>query len=119
MLADGSRVAYSPVVRAGGFVFVSGQLPFDADRRIVSGGIEEHTFRCYSNVAELLSISGVGLGQVVKTVNYLSRKQDFAAFNRAYRQVFGDHLPARSTVCARLLVPHATIEVDVIAYCGG
>lgn len=114
-MPDGSRAAYSPIIRAAGFVYLSGQLPFDADRRIVPGGIAEHVKQCYDNVETLLKSVGYGLGDVVKTVNYLADERDFAGFNAAYAAIFGDSLPARSTVCVRLLMP-ATLEVDVVAY---
>lgn len=113
-MPDGSRAPYSPAVRAGSLVFLSGQLPFDASRRIVPGGIVAHTRQCYSNVQALLRTIGCDLSNVVKTVNYLTNEEDFAEFNRIYREIFGDCLPARSTICARLLMP-ATLEVDVIA----
>lgn len=117
-MADGSLAAYSPVVRAGPLVFVSGQLPFDPDRRVIAGGVVEHTRRCYANVFALLEAAGCGRERIVKTVNYLAREEDFGAFNSVYLEVFGDLLPARSTVVARLLVPAAALEVDVIAYVG-
>jgi len=114
-MPDGSRAAYSPMVRAGGFVFLSGQLPFDPERRLVPGGITEHTRQCYGNVQRLLKLIGYDLCDVVKTVNYLAKEADFQDFNKAYVTVFGDALPARATVCAKLLMP-AALEVDVIAY---
>jgi 2-iminobutanoate/2-iminopropanoate deaminase len=116
-MPNGTLAAYSPIVRAGGFVFVSGQLPFDANRKIVSGGIEEQARQCYENVRALLREAGCGLEHVVKTVNYLADPRDFAAFNVAYAELFGESLPARSTVSARLLVDGAAIEVDVVACC--
>lgn len=114
-MADGSRAAYSPIVRAGGFVFLSGQLPFDSERHIVPGGIAEHTRQCYANVQRLLQSIGYDVTDIVKTVNYLANEADFPAFNHAYVAIFGDVLPARSTVCAKLLMP-AALEVDVIAF---
>lgn len=114
-MPGGGLAAYSPMVRAGGFVFVSGQLPFDPDRRIVPGGIAEHTQQCYDNVRALLRSIGYDLGDIVKTVNYLAKKEDFGGFNQAYAAIFGDQLPARSTVRVDLLMP-ACLEVDVIAF---
>jgi len=115
IMPDGSQAAYSPMVRAGGFVFLSGQLPFDPARRIVPGGIVEHTRQCYANVLQMLQSIGCDLGDVVKTVNYLANEADFRDFNKAYVSVFGDTPPARSTVCVKLLMP-AALEVDVIAF---
>lgn len=114
-MPNGSLAAYSPMVRAGGFIFLSGQLPFDPDRRIVEGGIEAHVAQCYGNVRALLQTVNCDLADIVKTTNYLANPEDFAAFNQAYLNVFGDTLPARATVCAQLLMP-AALEVDVIAY---
>jgi 2-iminobutanoate/2-iminopropanoate deaminase len=116
-MPDGSRAPYSPMVRAGGFVFVSGQLPFDAQRRIVPGGIEEHTRQAYENVRTLLASINYDLSDIVKTVNYLASEKDFVQFNAVYTSIFAAELPARSTICTSLLMP-AALEVDVIAYQG-
>ncbi len=114
-MPGGGRAPYSPMVRAGGFVYISGQLPFDAERQIVPGGIEEHTRQSYENIRALLSTIGGDLSDLVKTVNYLAREEDFPRFNATYETIFGEQLPARSTVCVRLLMP-AALEVDAIAY---
>ena len=105
---------YSPAREAGSFVFVSGQLPFDTERRIVAGGIREQTQQCLANVAAILATQGLGLEHVVKTTVWLRRVEDFAAFNAAYAEVFPTRPPARSTVRADLMVD-ALVEIEAIA----
>jgi 2-iminobutanoate/2-iminopropanoate deaminase len=96
-------------------VFVSGQLPFDAERRVAGNGIEEQTARCLANVAAVLGQQGLGLEHVVKTTVWLARTEDFAAFNREYARHFPAPAPARSTVRADLMLPAALVEIEAVA----
>jgi 2-iminobutanoate/2-iminopropanoate deaminase len=106
---------FSPSRDAGQLVFVSGQMPFDAERRIADQGIEAQTARCIANLAALLERQGLGLQHVVKTTVWLTRVEDFAGFNREYARHFPTQPPARSTVRADLMVPNALIEIEAIA----
>ncbi|MGO8800810.1 MAG: RidA family protein [Roseiarcus sp.] len=106
---------FSPAVRTGDFVFVSGQVAFDADMRIVSGGIEAETRQALSNVAHILSLNGCTLADVVKCTVWLDDARDFHAFNRVYAEHFPGRKPARSTVESRLMID-AKIEIEAIAY---
>lgn len=109
---------FSPVRREGEFAFVSGQMPFDDQLRIVGDDVVEQTRVCLSRIESLLRAEGLGLGDVVKAMVWLRRVEDFAEFNRCYEAVFRAHTtlaPARSTVRADLMVPQALVEIEVIA----
>ena len=106
---------FSPAVRAGDFVYVSGQVPADADGVLVGGGIEAQTRQVMENLKRVLALAGCTLDDVVKSTVWLDDARDFGAFNRIYMSYFGDNKPARSTTEARLMVD-AKVEIDVVAY---
>ena len=106
---------FSPAVRAGDFVYVSGQVPTDKDGQTVSGGIETQTRRVIERISEVLSLAGCTLSDVCKANVWLEDARDFGSFNRVYMECFGTHRPARSTVESRMMVD-VKIEMDVIAY---
>ncbi len=95
---------YSPAVRAGGFVFVSGQGPVEAETgEVCREGIKEQTTLALTNVRLVLEGAGCGLEQVVKTTVYLTDMADFAAMNEVYATFFTTQPPARTTVAAAAL----------------
>jgi 2-iminobutanoate/2-iminopropanoate deaminase len=106
---------YHRAVRAGDFVFVSGQVPAGADGTLVGGGIEAQTKQVIENIKSALALSGLGLKDVVKTTVFIEDPRDFPAFNRVYAQYFGAALPARSTICTALVVD-CKVEIEAIAY---
>jgi reactive intermediate/imine deaminase len=106
---------FSKAVRAGDFVFLSGQVPMGSDGTIVVGGIEAQTKQSIENIKAILGSLGLGLKDVVKATVWLDDARDFAAFNRVYAQYFGEGLPARSTVQAPLMVD-CKVEIEVVAY---
>jgi enamine deaminase RidA (YjgF/YER057c/UK114 family) len=107
---------FSPALRAGDYIFVSGQLPFDEEMNIVEGGIEAQTRACMAHVEKALASVGSSLGHVVKAMVWLADPGDFPAFNTTYAGYFRDRPPTRATVGSTLMVPGALIEVDAIAY---
>jgi 2-iminobutanoate/2-iminopropanoate deaminase len=108
---------YSQAVRAGQFLFVSGQLALDpATAAFVEGGIGEQTRRVLQNLSAILEAGGASLAKVVRTTVYLADISDFAAMNDVYATFFAPPYPARSTIQAARLPKDARIEVDVIAY---
>ena len=113
------RPHFSPVRRAGDFLFVSGQLPFASGRQLVEGGIREQTGQCLLNVAAALATEGATLEHVVKVMVWLTDTADFPAFNQAYAELFPGTPPARATVCSALMVPGARIEIEATAYLPG
>ena len=107
---------YSQAVRAGGFIFASGQIPFDpATGEFVAGGIAEQTEQVLKNLTAVFAAAGVGVDRIVKTTVFLADMADFTAMNEVYGRFFGDAPPARSTVQAAGLPRGARIEIDAIA----
>nr|WP_145547480.1 RidA family protein [Variovorax boronicumulans] len=106
---------FSPAVRAGDFIYVSGQVPGNAQGEIVVGGIEAQTRQVMENLKAALALAGATLDDVCKCNCWLHDARDFGAFNRIYLEYFPNGKPARSTTEARLMVD-AKVEIDVIAY---
>ena len=110
---------YSQAVIAGGFVFVSGQIPIDPRTgEFVAGGIEEQTEQVLRNLSAVLAAAGSDLARVVKTTVYLADMNDFAAMNEVYGRYFQAEPPARATVQAARLPRNARVEIDVLALAG-
>ncbi len=107
---------YSPAVRAGGLVFVSGQGPADpATGQVMLGPVEEQTRLVLENVRAVLEAAGSSLSKVVKTTCYLQDIQDFAAMNEVYAGFFPSDPPARTTIQAANLPLGIAVEIDAIA----
>ena len=106
---------YTPAVRAGDFVFVSGQLGM-RDGSLVDGGVAGQTAQAVANLAERLAEMGASLTDVVKTTCFLIDMDTFTTFNAAYVEAFGDHRPARSTVEVSALPGGMAVEVEAWAY---
>jgi len=113
--AGGQPLPFSPAVRAGPFVFVSGQVAMGDNGEIVPGGIEAQTRRTMHNVEQALALAGCTLQDVVKATVWLDDARDFWSFNRVYAEFFTNAKPARSTTQAKLMVD-AKVEIEVIAY---
>lgn len=105
----------SLATKAGGFVFVSGQVARDEDGSIVTGGMEAQARQTLKNVAHVLALAGCTLEDVVKTTVWLEDARDFDEFNRIYGDFFRSNKPARSTVQAKNMVG-TKIEIEAIAY---
>lgn len=116
VLPNGTKVPLSPAYSAGGVVFLSGQLGFGSNGSIVSGGIEEQTVQTLANIDTLIQSIGASKHDIAKATVWLTKKDDFAGFNKAYAAYFGEHLPARSCVCSDLLVEGALVEIEVAVY---
>ena len=108
---------YSPAVRAGQMVFISGQVPIDpATGSLVDGDIAAQTRRVFDNLGALLKAAGLSYANVVRTTVFLADMNDFAAMNQTYATFFSEPYPARSTVQVSRLPKDARIEIDVIAH---
>lgn len=108
---------YSQAVRAGGFVFVSGQIPLDpATGAIVEGGVREQSRRVLDNLRAIVSAAGASLQDVVKTTVYLADMNDFPALNEEYAKYFGAPAPARATVQVGRLPKDVRVEIDAIVH---
>ena len=108
--------AYSPAVRAGDLLFMSGQIPIDpASGQLVQGDAAVQTRRAMDNLAALLSAAGLTFAHVVRTTVYLADMNDFAVVNEVYASYFTDPRPARATVQVARLPRDARLEIDAIA----
>jgi 2-iminobutanoate/2-iminopropanoate deaminase len=116
--APAPRGPYSPAVRAGDYIFVSGQVPLDpVTNQTRLGDIASETRQVLENIRLNLEGCGATLADVVKTTVFLANVQDFAAMNAAYAEIFGEAKPARTTIAvAALPLPGAKIEIEAIAY---
>ena len=106
---------YSQAIKAGGFIFTSGQIALKPDGEFVAGGVEAQARRVLQNLAAILKEAGATLQDAVKTTIFLADMGDFAAVNEIYAAAFGEHKPARSTVQVARLPKGALVEIEVIA----
>jgi 2-iminobutanoate/2-iminopropanoate deaminase len=114
--APGAIGPYSQAVRAGGFIFLSGQIPTDPQTgTFVAGGIAEQTEQVLKNLAAVLEAAGASLASVVKTTVFLVDMNDFTAMNEVYARFFTENPPARATVEAARLPRDARVEIEAIA----
>ncbi len=110
---------YSQAMRAGGFLFLSGQIALDPrSGQLVGGDIKQQTRRMLENVKALLQAAGSSLNRVVKCTVFLADMNDFGAMNEEYGSFFQEEPPARTTVAASRLPRGALVEIDVIAVVG-
>jgi 2-iminobutanoate/2-iminopropanoate deaminase len=110
-----SHLPFSPGVRAGDFVFLSGLASVDEEGRIIHGTFENEARRTYQNIARVLATDGLTFGDVVQVRCYLSRKEDWEKHNEIYLEFFSKPFPARTTLFG-CLADTAKYEVDLIAY---
>ncbi|MFN7992902.1 MAG: RidA family protein [Bryobacteraceae bacterium] len=111
------RGPYSPAVRAGDYIFVSGQVPVDpATNEVKLGDIRHETRMVLNNISRILEGCGSSMADVVKCSVFLADGKDFAAMNEVYTEFFGENKPARSTVAVQFALPGLKVEIDCIAY---
>ena len=109
--------AYSQGIRAGDFIFVSGQGPLDpATGQLIGGTIEDQTARVLENIKIILATAGATMADVVKVSAHLSDVELFERYNKVYATYFPDPKPARTTVGSQLM--GILVEIDAIAYVG-
>lgn len=109
---------YSAGIRAGDFVFVSGQVPMDPQTKKIPEGIEAQTRQALENLSAILQAAGATLADVVKVAVLLTDVGNFRAMNEVYRGYFPEPLPARVTYGATLARPEMLVEIDAVAYTG-
>lgn len=108
--------AYSPALRAGQLLFLSGQIPIDpATGQLVTGSMTIQTRRVMDNLGALLEAAGLSFTHIVRTTVFLADMNDFAEFNEVYAACFSEPRPARATVQVARLPRDARIEIDAIA----
>jgi 2-iminobutanoate/2-iminopropanoate deaminase len=107
---------YSPAIRTGGLLFVSGQIPLDpATGQMIDGDISAQTHRVLDNIGALLAAGGLTFADVVRTTIFLADLSDFTSVNAVYGAYFSEPAPARATVQVARLPKDARVEIDVIA----
>lgn len=108
---------YSQAVRAGDFLYVSGQIPLDpTSGEVVSGGVEEQTDRVLKNLQAILEEAGADFTNVVKFSIFLKDIEDFGVVNEIYGSFLEEPYPARATVEVSRLPKDVLVEMDVVAY---
>tara|TARA_A100001015_G_C14854066_1_gene657671 strand:+ start:477 stop:863 length:387 start_codon:yes stop_codon:yes gene_type:complete len=115
IIINGRKLSLSRAVRAGDYIFCTGQVPMKDGKVMTSGTIEEQTTAVIKDIEKTLSLADCTLNDVVKSMVWLSNKNDFPGFNEVYSQYFKNNPPARSAVLNELLVD-VKIEIEVIAY---
>jgi 2-iminobutanoate/2-iminopropanoate deaminase len=106
---------YSQAIKAGNFVFTSGQLPMNPETGQIEGDIKAQTKMALTNLANVLEAAGSGMDKVVKTTVFLADINEFAAMNEVYATFFGEVPPARSAFQAANLPKGAKIEIEAVA----
>ena len=107
---------YSHAVRAGKFLYLSGQTPLDpATGRLLEGGVQEQTRQCFRNLFKVLEAAGLEPGHVVKVNVFLTHMEDFAEMNEVYATQFDPPFPARTTIGVAALPLGARIEIEMVA----
>jgi len=112
---NGRQLSLSRAIRAGDFVFLTGQIPFKDGKPMIDGTIEDQTHAVLNEIKKTLAEANCQFSDVVKTMVWLTDRDDFPGFNAVYAEYFPDDPPTRSAVVNDLLVD-VRIEIEVIAY---
>ncbi len=115
LVINGRRLSLSRAVRAGDFVFLTGQVPMRNGAPMTDGTIEEQTRAVLNDIRATLALAGCELADVVKTMVWLRDKNDFPSFNSTYAEYFPEDPPARSALVSEFLID-IRVEVEVVAY---
>ena len=115
LLIDGRVLSLSRAVRAGDFVFVTGQVPMRDGQPMTEGSIEDQTRACLDSLRQILAEAGCDLGDVVKSMVWLKNRADFPGFNAVYSEYFAIEPPTRSALVSEFLVD-ILVEIECVAY---
>ena len=115
LVINGRRLSLSRVVRAGDFVFLTGQVPMQNGAVMTHGSIEGQTRAALDDITATLAMAGCDRNDVVKSMVWLTSREDFPGFNAVYAEYFPEQPPARSAIVNDLLVD-VKVEIEVIAY---
>ena len=115
LVIGGRTLTLSRAIRAGDFVFLTGQVPFKDGQVMTTGTIEDQTRAVLDDIKATLAEAGCGLPDVVKAMVWLRDRADFPGFNAVYGEYFPEEPPTRSAVVSDLLVD-VRVEVEVVAY---
>ena len=112
-------VPYSPAIKTGDYIFISGQVGHVDSEGNKLEGVEAQTRRTLDNMKNVLETAGASMGDVIKTTVFLTSAEDFSKMNEVYKTYFSGDLPARSTlIIAALARPEMVVEIEGIAYVG-
>ena len=117
VIVNGRQLSLSKAIKAGDFIFLTGQIPFKDGMPMTTGSIEEQTEVVIKEIQKTLKEAGYNLNHIVKSMVWLRDRSDFAGFNEIYRKYFPNEPPARSAVISELLVD-VKVEIEVVAYVG-
>ena len=115
LVIDGRELSLSRAIRAGDFVFITGQVPMRDGKPMTDGGIEEQTRACIESLQQILAEAGCELGDVVKSMVWLKRREDFPGFNAVYAEYFNEQPPTRSALISDFLID-ILVEIECVAY---
>jgi len=115
LVINGRRLSLSRAVRAGDFVFLTGQVPMQNGAVMTHGSIEDQTRAVLDDITATLAMAGCDRNDVVKSMVWLTSREDFPGFNAVYAEYFPEQPPARSAIVNELLVD-VKVEIEVIAY---
>ena len=114
LVINGRQLSLSRAIRAGDFVFLTGQIPFEDGKLMTDGTIEDQTHAVLNEIKNTLAEANCQFSDVVKTMVWLTDRADFPGFNTIYAEYFPDDPPTRSAVVNDLLVD-VRIEIEVTA----
>ena len=115
LVINGCQLSLSKAVRAGDFIFLTGQVPMKDGVTITEGTIEEQTRICIELIQETLKEAGCSLNDVVKSMVWLKERDDFPGFNSVYGEYFSEGPPARSALVSDFLID-IKVEIECTAY---
>jgi reactive intermediate/imine deaminase len=115
LVIDGRVLSLSRAVRAGDFVFVTGQVPMRDGKPMTDGSIEDQTRACLESLQQILAEAGCDLGDVVKSMVWLKKREDFPGFNAVYSEYFPNEPPTRSALVSEFLID-ILVEIECVAY---
>ena len=115
LVINGRRLSLSRAVRAGDFVFLTGQVPMQNGAVMTHGSIEDQTRAVLDDITATLAMAGCDRNDVVKSMVWLTSREDFPGFNAVYAEYFPAQPPARSAIVNDLLVD-VKVEIEVIAH---
>ncbi|MFL2550129.1 MAG: RidA family protein [Arenicellales bacterium] len=115
LVINGRQLSLSRAVRAGDFVFLTGQVPMQNGQVMTNGNIEEQTRACLDSIHDTLIEAGCSLQDIVKSMVWLKSRDDFPGFDSVYAEYFPEGPPARSALVSDFLVD-IRVEIECVAY---
>ena len=115
LVINGRQLSLSRAVRAGDFVFLTGQVPMENGVVMTTGSIEDQTRACLDRISETLTEAGCQLSDVVKSMVWIKSREDFPGFDSVYAEFFPQGPPARSALVSDFLVD-ILVEIECIAF---